>query len=566
MEQSNQNRERISEWMEVLRGYHAGLSRTRGRIIASENWWKLRNTLEEGKTCAIGRDGGFTAQSGWLHNVIVSKHADAMDAFPEPVLLPREAGDQEQARILSAIVPCVLEQNQFEQVYSDVMWQKMKYGTGVYKVVWDPEKLGGLGDIAIQRVNLLNLYWEPGVDDIQRSRYLFHTEAWDREALAERFPELKGQLKNDAFSASRFLYDDAVDASKTVTVIEVYYRRFGRLQYAQFVGDRLLYATEDDPELCGQGLYDHGLYPYQFDPLFPIEGSPCGYGYVDICRGVQTQIDLLETALVKNAMVGATPRYFSRSDGKVNEAEFLDLGNPIVHVSGTLDEAALRQVGHSSLDGSYVQLLRDAVDELRQVSGNTETSTGNISSGVTAASAIAALQEASGKGSRDATLGSYRCFRQVVALCVELIRQFYDAPRCFRITGRWGQPDFIRYCSQAIRPQHQGVDFGTDMGFRLPVFDIRVEAQKKNAYARLSQNELATQFFQLGFFDPARASQALACIEMMDFDGKEQVMARIAQGMCPGPAPGGEPVRLTRPEAKQAVAAREGARMLNAEC
>ena len=553
-------RERILEWMEVLRGYHAGLARTKGRIIASENWWKLRNAAEEARYTAIGRDGGFTAQSGWLHNVIVSKHADAMDAYPEPVLLPREAGDQEQARILSAILPCVLEQNQFEQVYSDVMWQKMKYGTGVYKVVWDPGKLGGLGDIAIRRVNLLNLFWEPGVADIQQSRFLFHTEPLPRETLAEQFPELAGTLKNDVFSAARFLYDDTVDTSKTVTVIEVYYRRFGALQYAKFVGDQLLYATENDHKLRVRGLYDHGLYPYQFDALFPIEGSPCGYGYVDICRGAQTQIDLLETAMVKNAMVGATPRYFARADGKVNEEEFLDLSNPIVHVAGTLDEAALRQVSHSSLDGSYVQLLRDTVDELRQTSGNTETSTGNVSSGVTAASAIAALQEASGKGSRDSTLGSYRCFRQVVNLCVELIRQFYDGPRQFRITGERGQPVFVSFSNAGLRPQHQGVDFGADMGFRLPVFDIRVEAQKKNAYARLSQNELATQFFQLGFFNPALAPQALACLEMMDFDGKEAVMARIAQGALPAPTPGGQPVRLTRPEPENMLRAREGTR------
>lgn len=560
MEQNNVNRERILEWMEILRGYHAGLARTKGRIISSENWWKMRNTAEESRSTAIGKDGGFTAQSGWLHNVIVSKHADAMDAFPQPVLLPREANDQEQARALSAVLPCVLEQNRFEQVYSDVMWQKMKYGTGVYKVVWDPGKLGGLGDIAIGRVNLLNLYWEPGVTDIQQSRCLFHTELQSRETLEEQFPELKGQLKASAFSEPRFLYDETVDLSQKATVIEVYYHRFGRLQYAKFVGDQLLFATENDPELMARGLYDHGLYPYQFDPLFPIEGSPCGYGYVDICRSVQTQIDLLETALVKNAMVGAAPRYFARSDGKVNEEEFLDLSNPIVHVAGTLDEAALRQVGHSSLDGSYVQILRDAVEELRQTSGNTETSTGNISSGVTAASAIAALQEASGKGSRDSNLGSYRSFRQVVELCVELIRQFYDAPRFFRITGKWGQPEFISYSNSGLLPRHQGVDFGTDMGFRTPVFDIRIEAQKKNAYARLSQNELATQFFQLGFFNPALASQALACLEMMDFDGKELVMERIARGALPGPVPTGAPVRLTRPEPEAMMRSRETAR------
>lgn len=560
MEQMKIGQEQVRAWVEILRSYHAGLGRTKSRIVASENWWKLRNTAEERKVSAIGTDGGFASSSGWLHNVIMSKHADAMEQFPEPVILPREQSDVPEARLLSKILPCVLEQNRFEEVYSDVMWQKMKYGTGVYKVVWDASLLRGLGDIRVEKVNLLNLCWEPGVSDIQASRYLFHTELVDRDLLQEQYPDL--EIRNDAFVTAKFLYDDAVNTSGKVTVAEMYYHSGGVLQYAKFVGDQVLYATENDPELRERGLYDHGRYPYVFDALFPMEGSPCGYGYVDVCRSPQTEIDLLKTSFVRNAMVGSAPRYFARSDGKINEGEFLDLRNPIVHVAGTLDESALRQIAHNNLDGNYIQVLRDAVDELRQTSGNTETSTGNISSGVTAASAIAALQEASGKGSRDSTRGSYRSYRQVVELCIELIRQFYDAPRSFRIAGSGGE-EFVSYTNRALQLQHQGVDFGVDMGYRLPVFDIRIDAQKKNAYARLSQNELATQFFQLGFFDPARAEQALACMEMMDFEGKDQVMASVAamaqRYREAAAAAAQRPVELTPPEDPRMMAARERA-------
>lgn len=525
--------DRVREWMALLRSYHAGLNKTKQRIIGAENWWKLRNNLEERKSTGIGADGGFVSTSGWLHNVIVSKHADAMDSYPEPRLLPREESDRQEARMLTAIIPCVLEQNHFEKTYSDVMWQKLKFGTGVYKVVWDGEKLGGLGDIRVERVNLLNLFWEPGISDIQQSRMLFHTELVERKALWEQYPELQGENLS-SFAGSRFLYDDQVASADKETVVECYYRKRqeGRtvLHYARFVGDRVLFATENDENLRQRGLYDHGRYPYEFDPLFPIEGSPCGYGYVDICRSPQTEIDLLKTSFVKNAMVGSAPRYFARNDGKINEEEFLDLANPIVHVAGNLDETALRQIGHNSLDGNYVRMLEDTVAELRETSGNTESATG-VSSGVTAASAIAALQEASGKGSRDANLGSYRCFGRVVELCVELVRQFYDAPRAFRILGEQGREEFVSYDNRRLGLQHQGFEYGQDMGYRLPVFDIRITAQKKSAYTRLSQNELAKEFFRLGFFNPQLAEQALAALEMMDFEGKEQVMARVAANL-----------------------------------
>ena len=528
--------EQLRQFMEILREYSAGLRQTRERVIASENWWKLRNAREEG-----AREG-YRSVSGWLHNVITSKHADLMENYPEPVILPREEGDVEEARALSAIIPCILEQNHFDAVWSDAMWQKCKSGTACYKVLWDQSLHGGLGDVAICRVDLLNLYWEPGVTDIQRSRYLFHTELRDKDLLVEEYPFLKGKLKAETFLDTKFLYDDRVDTSRKATVVEVYYRKNGLLHYCKFLGDTVLFATENqlEPELdafggvlrapmAQTGLYDHGKYPYVFDPLFPIEGSPCGYGYVDVCRSPQTEIDLMKTSFVRNAQVGATPRFFSRQDGAVNEGEFLDLSRPIVHVAGNLGEDSLRQIPFHALDGVYVNLLDRTIQELRETSGNTETSTGNIASGVTAASAIAALQEASGKGSRDTVQAGYRSFGRIVETVIELIRQFYTLPRKFRILGSYGAEEFVTYDNSALVPQPYGEAFGQDMGLRLPVFDVRITAQKRNAYARMTQNELALQFFQLGFFEPGRADQAMQCLEMMEFEGKDQLLRRISE-------------------------------------
>ena len=535
--------EQLKDFVKTLQEYKAGKQHTEQRILASENWWKLRNTVEEKKNGDTRADG-FTSKSGWLHNVIVSKHADAVEAYPEPNILPREQQDVAEAQRLSSIIPCVFEQNHFEQTYSDVMWQKLKTGTGVYKVVWDGTKLNGLGDIGIERVNLLNIYWEPGVSDIQKSRYFFHTELHSKELLKQQYPQLEGKLKSTGFVSTKFLYDDAVNDTDKATVIDVYYRkvvnRKAVLHYCKFVDDVVLYATENETvpgkdingkptaPLAQVGLYAHGKYPYVFDALYPIEGSPCGYGYVDLCRNPQTEIDLLKTAFVKNARVGAVPRYFSRIDGNVNEEQFLNLDQALVQVSGNVDEATLRKIDHNSLDGNYIAMLDRTINELRETSGNTEASTGATPSGVTAASAIAALQEASGKGSRDATLASYRAYTKIVELSIELIRQFYTLPRTFRILGQYGMEKYISYTNSGLQPQQQSA-LGIDMGFRLPVFDIKISAQKKNVYTKVSQNELALQFFKMGFFNPQMTDQAIMCLELMDFDGKDGIMQKVAK-------------------------------------
>ena len=560
----------------VLQKYKAGKQSLERRVIAAENWWKLRNRFEEDKRPGASSAGDFRAVSGWLHNVIVSKHADAMEAYPEPVILPREPDDRAEAELLSAVVPCILEQNAFERTWSDAMWQKLKTGTAAYRVGWDPDKLGGLGDISIERVDLLNLFWEPGIADIQRSKFVFCTHLEDNDELEEEFPQLRGRLRGNPFTATRFLYDDAVSLDGKSTVVEAYYRRkrAGRtvLHYVKYVGDTVLYSTEEDtPQASpfrgkcpvrtlgdggaklGQvpssdpaalsvslsldsspeggakndppGLYAHGRYPFVLDPLFPVEGSPCGYGFVDLCHNNQTAIDLMRSAIIKNTVVGATPRYFQRIDGSVNEEEFADLGRALVHVSGNLGEDSLRQIGFSPLSGVYMDVLNSSIQELRETSGNTETSTGNISSGVTAASAIAALQEASGKGSRDSTRSSYVAYARIVELCIELIRQFYGLPRSFRIAGRAGAEEYIRFSNAGLCPRPQ------PFGAALPVFDVKVSAQKRNAYSRLSQNELAMELYRMGIFDEGKEQEALSCLRMMEFDGRDELIGRITASM-----------------------------------
>lgn len=552
-------KEQLSAFMQVLEKYKSGKHRLEDRVIESEEWWKLHNNQIARIKDGIEQPGELRNASGWLHNVLVSKHADAIEAYPEPNILPREQGDKEEAKRLSSILPCILEQNHFEEVYDEAQWQKLKTGTSVYSVVWDQNKLNGLGDISISNVNLLNIFWEPGIKDIQDSLYVFTTKLVDNAILKGQYPQYADKFAaQSSFSPAKFLYDDRVDTTDKSTVIEVYYHTANSqgkrvLHYCKFVNDVVLYATENDKEqptkpqtmvnpetgtaevvqvpaglpASERGIYDHAQYPFVFDVLFPIEGSPCGYGYVDLCKGAQEQIDTMGKAMVDNAVANSTPRYLSKQGGGINEDEFMDLRRPIVHYSGA--SADIVPISTTALQANSLNYYNAKIEELRQVSGNTESATGQATSGVTAASAIAALQEASGKGSRASTLSSYRAFGRINELQIELIRQFYDMPRTFRIIGQRGAEEYISYNNAQLQAQYQGSIGNIDLGFRLPVFDIKVSAQKKNVYTKVAQNELALQFFQLGFFNPQAADQALACIEMMDFDDKDKISQMIAQ-------------------------------------
>ena len=511
--------EEIREAARVLQEYKRGKANLEARIIDNEQWWKLRHWEQIRKK----NEHDPEPVSAWLFNSIANKHADAMDNFPEPSVLPREEGDKADARALSSILPVVLEENGYEQTYSDKWWYKLKTGTGVEGVFWNPGKLGGLGDIEIRRLDLLSLFWEPGIRDIQKSRNVFHVELADNDLLEQRYPQLKGTLGTSTVDVAQYVYDDAVDTSHKSAVVDWYYKleEGGRT--------RLHYASENDPLYQQRGFYDHGEYPFVFDPLFMEEGTPAGFGYIDIMKSPQLSIDKLNQVILKNALMSGKKRFFIRADGAVNEEEFADWSRDFVHVQGNLGEDSIREIETRPLDSIVATVMQLKIDEIKETSGNRDFSQGGTTSGVTAASAIAALQEAGSKLSRDMIKASYRAFTQVCTLCVELIRQFYDEPRQFRILGERGAMEFIQYSNAGIRPQEQGQAFGVELGYRLPVFDIKIRSQKSSPFSKLSQNEMAKEFFGMGFFRPDMADQALSCMEMMDFEGKDAVMNRVAQ-------------------------------------
>ncbi len=500
-------RQRLDEAIARLREYKRAKAPLERRLREEELWWRLRHwELMRGENESPG------PASAWLFNNIANKHADAMDSFPEPAVLPREPGDAADAATLSRIIPAIVERCGFEQTYSDQWWYKLKHGTAAYGVFWNTALERGAGDIDIAPIDLLNLFWEPGVRDIQQSRDLFIAHRWDRSQLEKQYPQLEkgvGEVIDVISQAS-----DGLEGK--VTVIDWYYKKDGLLHLCKFAGEHVLFASECDARWRDTGWYEHGQYPVVFDTLFPVEGEPVGFGYIAVTKDPQMCIDRLGKNIMECSLMASRPRYFAARAAGINEEEFLDWDRPIVHVEGAISEERVRPIQPYQLNESYLRVQQMKIEELKETASNRDFSAGSVSAGVTAAAAISALQEAGNKVSRDMIRASYRAYGQLGALCLELMRQFYDVGRCFRIAGDGGT-DFVTWSNSSLRSA------------RRPCFDIVMTAQKKNPFARVSQNELAKELYTLGFFRPELAAQAMGALELMDFEGKEAVRAYLAK-------------------------------------
>ena len=456
-----------------MQRYKTGKAALDKRIIENELWFRMghwknyQNKMMEGKP---------QPSSGWLFNSIANKHADAMDNYPEPNVLPRAADDEQTAKVLSKILPVLLEQAEYEQVYSDTWWRKLKQGTGVKGIFWDPGLRNGVGDISIKSMDLLMMYWEPGVMDIQDSPHLFSLAVADNEQLKAQYPQLEGHT-GSTLEVAKYIHDQSIDTSDKSVVVDWYYKKAREngpplLHYCKFCNGVVLYASENDPALADRGFYDHGKYPFVFDTLFVEEDSPAGFGYIDVMKDTQTAIDEMNHAMDENMKLAAKQRFVLSDTAGVNEKELADFSKDIVHVVGRLNSDSFMPLQTNVLSGNCMNYRDARVNELKEVSGNRDVSQGGTTSGLTAASAIAALQETGSKLSRDMLKSAYRAFAKECYLIIELMRQFYDEQRVYRITSESGGVEYATFSAQMLRGVPGGVVGGVQLGDHEPVFGI----------------------------------------------------------------------------------------------
>lgn len=460
---------------------------------------------------------------GQTLNVIMNKHADLMDNFPEPVFLPRARDDEETAKILNSVMPCVLERNGFLQVYSEVNTDKLVGGTGAYAVVWNGKKDNGVGDVEICKADILSLFWEPFIEDIQDSRNVFYVRLYDLEEVKEMYPQLEDVSSSTMGLENYRTYDNSNKENGKAAVIDWYYKKNGVLHFVKFCGEKVLEATENEPEKYPNGLYNHGLYPFFLDPLFKLRDTPAGFSFVDICRSCQSNLDELKRDILKNIKVNSQTRSIINSNAGLNIADLNDLSKDFIEAQSV--ENATKPFETKDIAAGALNMYNALINEIKETTGTNDASNGAGSAGVTSGSAIAALQEAGGKISRDINKSGYHIFTEICSCIIELMRQFYTLPRFYRITGEDNKTEYIDFDNSQLMKQQ--TDESGQIFDRMPIFDIKVKAQKASPFATAASNEMMMDLYKLGFFNPQNADSALIALEGMSFEGKTKVEEMI---------------------------------------
>lgn len=529
----------VADYEAELERYKQGKSKIDEMIVANQEWWRTRHWGQM-KSIENENDDEEKSTSAWLFNSIINKHADVMDNYPTITVLPRSEVGEHEAKILNEILPTIAQRNNYEKVYSDKSLDLIVEGGCITTTLWDNSLCDGFGDVVTKNIDALNFFWEPGISDIQDSAKIFVGSIVDNETLEKMYPQMVGHTGGGKTTRQYINLDEQVDNSTKSEVWDMYYkvaltekvaednvtgqavnRTREVLHYVKFCNGVLLYASENDPDMAERGWYDHGKYPFTVTPLFKIKDSPWGFGYVDVMKSPQAMIDRLDQAILKNALMAATPRWAVKDQADVNLDEFADWSNPFVKIGSSSNlQDVLMDITAKPMPAFVVNHKADLIDQLKETSGNRDVAQGGTTGGATAATAIAAMQEAGSKLIRDLNKTLYRGTRDEAYLMVETMRQFYTEPREFRVEEEDGHYHFVKYISGLVEDgvKNNGVEF-----------DINIIAEKQSPFSKAAQNEIIKEMYGMGLFAPENSQAALVCLEGMEFEGKEKIKGMVKE-------------------------------------
>ncbi len=502
----------ITEIQASYRDYVARLASFREKVKEDRKWYEqtqteLQGNVEKGNNMP-------NSHSGHIFNAVQYKHADMMDNFPCANILPREEADEEGAKLLTEIVPFILEACYFKKTYSLKLYDKIISGIAPFGVFFD----AGKGEILVKGLDILNFAWQPDALSLQDSRYVFY----DTFMSVDDFKTVYGEdISGCAMQSSYHEQKENVgtEVADTVVITDGYYKKQveeGKsvLHFVKFSGNRVLFSSEDSKDFP-DGFYRHGKFPFVFDILNPVPGKIVGMGVVDVAKNLQANIDRLDYAITKNALICSSNRHFVSKNSGINKDSFLNCKDELIEVQGDID-GKVKRVDFDALPSFVVSHRNDKIEELKEICGNRDFAQGGTTSGVTSGSAITALQTASDKLVRDGVSFSYICFSEIVSLIIENIREFYTTEKVFRVTGDSGKREFRRVKNSDI--------FRSD---EKSVFDVSVTVEKSNPYSRAMHNSLILELMGAGLLDPANFIVNKFVLEQLDFDGKDKLITDL---------------------------------------
>ena len=457
-----------------------------------------------------------------IFSTIENIEADMSNKKPTPTIKPENMDNADFARALTRVCEQDLDANDWSTESDMLVHDLLVGGWCVQEVGFDSYAMQGKGCAYDRRVAPRGFMCDPVCENLQDGRACFkfgkRTREWFRQHYQKDFEEICYVAETD----DTHVPNDTGVITKSVLIetqqiieawVKIYDKERNRstVHMITLAGDHVLEVSTD---VKRGGYYMHGQYPFVLTALYPVDGTPFGLGIPDMFEGIQLYSDKIDQIILKNAYLASHNKLLV-TDASGFDAEDLANWTKDVHTGESL--GGITWFPTPPLPNYIIELSQLMKQSIKTESGANDQARGQTSGGVTAASAINALQIMATKRSTKHSQGFHAAFKQAVRMMLDVEREFTQGDREVVIMSH-GRP--LKF---TVKPE----DFARMGDEGKPIeYYIVIETSDLTQYSKMANNELALQIMQIykDTIDP------IALLYMMDFPDKDIVIEMIQDG------------------------------------
>lgn len=537
----------------------------------------------------------------FIFRTIQSSVPIMMDTRPKFEFLPEEPADLELSELLNQVAEADWAKNNWGEQLLEVVYDANIYGTGLSKMV--ARELVGTLKLVYESADPFYCFPDPEARDTNKDcEWFVYAEPLDVAKVKARYPDKKDFIKPDLMDLLRGNKTDmapvkfrspvdnkvimeghssqeSLNKDKALLVtcwmtpvfleseIEEYEKQVkdpGTGEATTVYEQRAKYPNGRKVVICNGVLledaplgYDDGEIPFQRYANYILPREFWGMSEVEQLEGPQKTFNKIVSFALDALTLMGNPIWVVNTASGVDPENLRNRPGLVVEYDGDPAHKPHREEG-VQLQPFVLQLIDRMAEWFNDVSGSQEVTRGAQPTGVTAASAITALQEAAQTRIRQKARNLDFYLQSLGQHYLSRVFQFKTAPEVYRLTNKDGSQSYFRMHVETYdKADEMGQPTG-EQGRRVHVqpvgaagmdptmlkvyeqrgkFDVKVVTGSALPFARAEKEQKLLALFDRGLID---AEEVLKGSEFPNYEAVLQRMQQAAQAQAAAqPPPGG---------------------------
>ncbi len=504
------------------------------------------------------------------------------DSRPRISYIPKSPEDGKFCEILNQMVESDWVSGKWLNELTEVIYDAHFYGAGLSSLEFDGDEDHGAGAIVYESTDPFFCFPDPDSTDVNsRGRYFLTAKPVTTDVLKAKYPEHKDHIKSDLIDLlkgkrteiTKFKYksptqdnrlyleseaspDEDYERSQTLLLTlyilddefeEKEVESEGVVSYEQrkkYPNGRKVVIASQVVLKDGPNPYDDGKAPFQKLQNYILPREFWGISEVEQLESPQRIFNKLVSFSLDVLTLMGNPVWIVSNDSDVDVENLFNRPGLIIEKN---PGSEVRREEGVQLQPFVLQLIDRMQGWFNDVAGTQDVSRGATPGSVTAASAIASLQDAAQTRLRQKSRNIDNYIQELGQQYASRAMQFYTSPRVFRLTS---SESATTYFKASISTAEDGkkslqVQRWGEQGYAMPEqyqlqadFDVTVTTGSTLPFARAEKETKLFQLFDRGLID---AEEVLKGVDFPNWQQIRDRMQNAAAAAAASTAPSGQP-------------------------